>query len=36
MLLRSRAKEIPGAVRITVGDKEQTAQLIAALEETLR
>lgn len=36
MLLRSRAKEIAGAVRITVGDKAQTAQLIVALEETLR
>ncbi len=36
MLLRSRAKEIPGAVRITVGDKAQTAELIAALEQTLQ
>ncbi len=35
MLLRPRGKEIPGTVRITIGDKSQTAALIAALEKTL-
>ena len=31
--VRNRSKERPGAVRFTVGTHEQTAQLIAAVEE---
>ena len=35
ILVRPRGKEIPGTVRITVGDRRQTAALIDALEQTL-
>jgi histidinol-phosphate/aromatic aminotransferase/cobyric acid decarboxylase-like protein len=31
--VRNRSKEKPGAVRFTVGTHEQTAKLIAAVEE---
>jgi histidinol-phosphate aminotransferase len=33
ILVRDRSYEIPGAVRITVGTREQTRRLLAALEE---
>jgi len=36
ILVRDRGREIPGAVRITVGDRGQTARLIEALREVLR
>ena len=33
ILVRERGYEIPGTVRITVGTREQTRQLLEALEE---
>ena len=33
ILVRDRSYEVPGAVRITVGTREQTRQLLATLEE---
>jgi histidinol-phosphate aminotransferase len=35
ILVRDRSYEAPGAVRITVGTREQTARLLAVLEEVL-
>ncbi len=35
ILLRSRTRAIPGAVRVTVGTTEQTIRFLAALKETL-
>ncbi|MGP8247798.1 MAG: histidinol-phosphate transaminase [Bryobacteraceae bacterium] len=35
ILVRDRSYEAPGAVRITVGTREQTSRLLAALEEVL-
>jgi histidinol-phosphate aminotransferase len=35
ILVRDRSYEAPGAVRITVGTREQTARLLDALEEIL-
>ncbi len=36
ILVRDRSHEVPGHVRITVGTREQTRRLIAALEEFWR
>jgi histidinol-phosphate aminotransferase len=36
ILVRDRSYEIPGAVRITVGTRKQTRELVAALEEIWR
>jgi histidinol-phosphate aminotransferase len=36
ILVRDRGSEIPGAVRITVGDRAQTTRFITALREVLR
>jgi histidinol-phosphate aminotransferase len=33
ILVRDRSYEAPGCVRITVGTREQTRRLLAALEE---
>jgi histidinol-phosphate aminotransferase len=33
ILVRDRSYEVPGCVRITVGTREQTRRLLAALEE---
>ncbi len=33
ILVRDRSYEAPGCVRITVGTREQTRKLLAALEE---
>jgi histidinol-phosphate aminotransferase len=33
ILVRDRSYEVPGHVRMTVGTREQTRQLLAALEE---
>jgi histidinol-phosphate aminotransferase len=33
ILVRDRSYEAPGCVRITVGTREQTRELLAALEE---
>jgi histidinol-phosphate/aromatic aminotransferase/cobyric acid decarboxylase-like protein len=36
ILVRDRSYEIHGAVRITVGTRKQTRELVAALEEIWR
>ena len=36
ILVRDRSYEVPGCVRITVGTREQTRRLLAALEEIWR
>jgi histidinol-phosphate aminotransferase len=36
ILVRDRSYEAPGAVRITVGTREQTARLLASVEEILK
>jgi len=33
ILVRDRSYEVPGHVRITIGTREQTRQLLGALEE---